>query len=547
MWARQFASQFWHGDCYPRWFMNVNAGYGGPSGFFYPPLTNYVSSLFWPFLQGRNNAGWLTSGYSLAVAFILSGITAYLWLRSLAGRTAAVIGALAYMIAPYHLATDVYIRGASAELWVFVWLPLVLLSAEGLFRRSWWASPGVALSYSLATLSHPSTALCFAPVALAYVILLSESKVRFRLSSTFAGALALGTTLDAVYLLPATFDQHKASVARYTSGATDYHRNWLLPSRGEILAALQYLTDKLAGRVTELRPGVAGYILILLVTLSTVAAVGALFVICRKYEAGSRMRRIALFYTTVTVITFFLTTKASALIWQATGFLKFLQFPSRLNVILAICLAVLAALAAPHALQARSRAITLPLALIALAWLAVDGWAPKHVYAVWGSNPAKSNQHWVQAQMEPLDMMARPANEDVPADGSEFDHFVATHPAKAVRLDASLTNHSSGTALVESWQPRRVLLHLDSSQASRLTINYFYYEGWQARVEGAKDIIPITPSPEGFMQLDVAPGSYELVVELPPDGAERAGKLISLLSLAVLGVMLITAAQRRTR
>ncbi len=252
VWARQFAAQFWQGDCYPRWFMNINAGYGGPSGFFYPPLTNYFSSLFWPMVATSNNAGWLTSGYSMALAYVLSGITAYLWLGSLLGRMAAVIGAIAYLIAPYHLATDVYIRGASAELWVFVWLPLVLLAAEGMLRGSRWAVPVVAVSYSLAVLSHPSTALCFAPVAVAYVIFLSERKARFRLGAKFAGALALGIGLDAVYLLPAILDQHKASVARYTSGAADYRQNWILPSRGEIMAAIHYLMDKFAGKMSEL-------------------------------------------------------------------------------------------------------------------------------------------------------------------------------------------------------------------------------------------------------------------------------------------------------
>ena len=49
-WAKQFATQFWHGDLYPRWFTNVNAGFGGPSGFYYPPLTSYVSAMFWPFI-----------------------------------------------------------------------------------------------------------------------------------------------------------------------------------------------------------------------------------------------------------------------------------------------------------------------------------------------------------------------------------------------------------------------------------------------------------------------------------------------------------------
>ena len=122
-WAKQFATQFWQGDWYPRWFTNVNGGFGGPSGFFYPPLTNYVSALFWPFIAARDPGGWLAAGYAIAAGQVLSGITSYLWLRSIGGPGAALLGALIYVIAPYHLATDVYQRSASAESWVFVWFP----------------------------------------------------------------------------------------------------------------------------------------------------------------------------------------------------------------------------------------------------------------------------------------------------------------------------------------------------------------------------------------------------------------------------------------
>src|SRR5271167_3863513 len=78
-WAKQFATQLWHGDLYPRWFTNVNGGYGGPSGFFYPPLNNYVSSVFWPLVGARDPQGWRITGYSIALSQMLSAITAYLW------------------------------------------------------------------------------------------------------------------------------------------------------------------------------------------------------------------------------------------------------------------------------------------------------------------------------------------------------------------------------------------------------------------------------------------------------------------------------------
>ncbi len=534
VWAQQFASQLWQGDWYPRWFANINAGYGGPSGFFYPPLTNYISALFWPLIATKTDAGWLSSGYSLVLALTLSGITAYCWLRSITFSRAALLGATIYVIAPYHLALDLYLRGASAELWIFVWLPLVLLSAEALLRGSRWSVPMAAIAYALAILSHPSTALCFAPVAVAYVMLLSPRKQRIRMTSVFAGGLLLGTGLDALYLLPALLDQHKASVARYTAGIADYRNNWILPSRGEIASGARYLLDRLRVRPAALPTGVAGYGFILLVTLSTVIAIGLLFLLVRRSETNDRIRRIASFYAFITLIAFFLMTSASAFLWKLAGFLKYLQFPSRLNVILVVCLAALTAFAVPYLLQARSRAAAFSLALLALTWLVIDAWGPRHVYSAWGGNSAKSNRHWVQKQLEPFDMMPRPAAEQVPKDPAEFDRFLEAHPPKAASIEVPVTGEAAGTAVVESWQPRRIQFRINSSQDAQLTVNYFYYEGWQGRIKGAKGTLTASPSPEGFIQLNIPRGDYELTLELPKDTAERAGGLLSLASLVLL-------------
>ena len=547
--AKQFASQFWRGDWYPRWFTNVNAGFGGPSGFFYPPLTSYVSSLFWPFMATRDPEAWMLSGYSFVFAYVLSGITAYLWLRSLTESRAALLGAVAYMIAPYHLAYDLYYRGASAELWVFVWLPLVLLSAEGLLRHSRWAVPGGAVSYSLAILSHPSTALCFAPIAVAYLFFLSESKERVRSTAAFVVILLLGLSLDAVYLLPAILDQRKASVSLYTSGMVDYRNNWVLPGHGEITWAVHYLYDKFTGKVGPTSPVIKVYAWILMITLSALGAITLLFLLIRRYETKYRLRCVAGFYVGIALLTFFLMTKPSGFVWEIVGFLKFLQFPFRLNVMLALCLAVLAALAGPYLLRPRARAITLFLVLMAVGWLCADVWAPTRVFSAWRLDPGMEEwkQQWIRTQMEPFDMRPRPANEHIPVDASEFDRFVAIHPPKTARLAALSTGNTSGTARVERWQPRRVVLKVEATRDSELTLNHFYYAGWQGRIEGAATNLTVSPSPDGFIQIDVPKGDYDLILELPKDSAERSGAVISLVSLSLLGGVVIWGCLRRNR
>jgi hypothetical protein len=534
-WAKQFATQFWRGDLFPRWFTDINGGFGGPSGFFYPPLTSYASALFWPVLSAHDPGGWLAAGYALALAQILSGVAAYWWLRSLVAPRAALLGAAVYAIAPYHLALDVYVRGASAEAWVFVWFPLVLLSAEALLRRSRWALPSVALSYALAVLSHPTTALCFVAIPTSYVFLFSERGKRFRNTVWMVGALALGVGLNAQYLLPATLDQNKAYVEWQTVGHGDYGNQWIWQDSHELAEMGRYIFGKLAHTNPQIYWESLLKLPFLVVTLTTALAIAALFWVIRSREKGNSLR-LARFYGVAALVSLFLMTKLSSLVWRVLPFLKFMQFPFRFNVMLVITIAVLAALAAPYLLSAQVRLSTVLLVVILLSWVGLDAYGAAQGYSIWRSVvPVRAEyfKQLVRTQIDYSTMWPRPGNNDALSDFTAFDSFVAAHPPKTGRLGPVSRLEPVGSVQVVSWAPRHVVLQIESPRDSELTLNHFYYDGWQGRfadgtVQGAR------PSPDGLIQLHVPQGSYEIVIELPKDRSERAGMAISLFSLVLL-------------
>jgi hypothetical protein len=43
-----FGKQFWGGEWYPRWLLDINHGLGSPSLFVYPPFGSYVYALLLP-------------------------------------------------------------------------------------------------------------------------------------------------------------------------------------------------------------------------------------------------------------------------------------------------------------------------------------------------------------------------------------------------------------------------------------------------------------------------------------------------------------------
>jgi hypothetical protein len=537
-WAKQFATQFWQGDWYPKWLTNVNGGFGGPTFFFYPPLASYVSALFWPFMAARDPDGWLVAGYAIVIGQILSGITAYLWLRSITKPGAALLGAVVYVIAPYHLAVDVYQRGASAELWVFVWFPLVLLSAEGLLRHSKMAIPGAAVSYGLAVLSHPTVSLCFAPIPVAYMFCFSERKERIRATAMTAAVLLLGVALNAEYLLPAMLDQDKAYVAWNTVGHGDYHNQWLWQDGHELAEMGRYLYGTVSGTEHQIYGETELKVPFLTVTLATLPAIAGLFPVVPWFEKAARLRRIALFYGVVAVLSLFFMTKFSSFIWQMAPFMKFLQFPFRLNVLLVLSVTALAAVAVPHLLQPRCRMIMLFLCVVVAGWLGLDVFSSTQAFTVWRTvtpDQTERTRQLVRAQIDGSPMWPKPANLTALEDLAAFDRFVATHPPKTAWLEALSNGQTNGTARVESWPPRRVVIKIEASRDSRLTLNHFYYVGWQGRIDDTGTILTVSPSPDGLIQLGVPKGDYDLIVELPKDRAERAGTVISLVSLALLG------------
>jgi uncharacterized membrane protein len=156
--ARHFSEQFWGGELYPRWLAGMNHGLGSPTFFVFPPFPSYVYALLEP-------AGKLChfNAFNMGefLALLGSGICAFLWLNTMASRRVALVGAILYMLMPYHLAVDYYRRTALPECWAFVWMPLVLYFSARAIRRERVYLGGLAVAYACLILSHLITVLIF--------------------------------------------------------------------------------------------------------------------------------------------------------------------------------------------------------------------------------------------------------------------------------------------------------------------------------------------------------------------------------------------------
>ncbi|HEY9403318.1 MAG TPA: 6-pyruvoyl-tetrahydropterin synthase-related protein, partial [Pyrinomonadaceae bacterium] len=360
MWQTNFSSQLSAGDLYPRWLLDMNGGLGSPVFFFYAPLPYYITALLTPFLPG-GSYGLAHLGASLSLAVVASGLTAYLWLKVTTGRASAAAAAVIYMLAPYHLGVDVYTRGAFAEVWAFVWMPLVLYFVRRLFTAGAgfpFALPGLALSYAALIATHLPTTLIFSLVPPCYALFVCAPRQRLRSLIFTVGGMSLGIGLACVYLLPALTTQEYVSLGDLLPEL--YHQRW--PRLSNLNHA------ELDGRIT-------------LAVLTTAAMIACAAVLaCRNDNVdaagddGQRPgKREYMFWIVVSLGCLLLMTPMSGFVWRLVKPLQSIQFPWRFNAVL--CVAAAAIIAdGVRALRRAKPVGAFRLAALVVACVLVIGW-----------------------------------------------------------------------------------------------------------------------------------------------------------------------------
>ncbi len=517
-----FSNQLWNGEWYPRWLTDANSGLGSPSFFFYPSIPSYAASLFRPLLAARDRDGWLQAGYGCVLAILLSAAAAYFWLRSLTHPTAALCGACVYILAPYHLAIDAYVRGAAAELWGFVWLPLILLCVEGIRTHARWAPLGLALAFALLAMTHLPTVICFTPVIVAAGLLHGGGRGSVKTTLRVVGGLATGAGLAAIYVVPALADQWKVNLGQFVNGIYDYRRYWLFPNSG-------------------MHPKFEA--LLLFATVSTVVFVGLVFWVCMQGQSEGPDRSAAKFYLGVAIFGLAFMTQLSYPFWKYVPFLNDVSFPWRFGTLLVLSAAALSALALDNLAKHRPGMLLAFLAAIIISWMACGVFASWREYS---SSRAASlpNDNRALAKFRPELCEFWPAtavpgqkckeSTSIQNQVESLQNVLAGRRSKSATVQG-IESGMPGSATVLDWQPRKVIIALNVSEPSRVTLAHFYYPDWQGYIDDSGERVKMRPSSnEGFLQAEVPKGQYRFVVELVRGKGEKIGAVMSLCFVAIL-------------
>lgn len=526
-WYFNFAAQLWTGDLYPRWLTDLNGGLGSPTFFFYHPAPFFITSLFQPFFHGSLHA-WRILGLSAAVALLLSGLFMYVLLRPKMSGRSAVLGSVLYMALPYHFAIDLHTRGAFAEVWGFVWMPLVLFFADKVGQGNVWPVAGLAASYSVLLMTHLPTTLIFSVIPPLYVLRSARREEVIRRILSTGGGMGLGVGLASIYLVPAMLGQD--SVSMHVMRGGDY-KNWFFfpnPTR-----------EALVIHANAFERGVFWVVL-------TTAGMGAsAWYLARRHRLQS-IRREAFFWAAAGVISVFMMFSISQPIYQLIPPLQLIQFPWRFNTILVLAAAILLACGMDSFEKSNRTSIVLA---------SVFGGAVLCHFIVFTVPPLQrtsfgENRH---LRLSPAEWKIHNSKLDkqeyrprwVKADVRRIVARIRGNP-DAINTARVVDGH--GVIVASEWKPRLLTLSLQASDDVTVEIHHFYYPEWTATLNEGTRLITQPSDREGLIRVKVPAGSHILTLRLAKSSLERTGQRIALASLLILvALIIIAAAQHRSQ
>lgn len=295
---------------------NLGFGYGYALFNFYPPFVYYIAEVF--VLVGF---GYITSiKLMIALGFILSAVTMYLFAKEYLGKYGALVAAIAYVYAPYH-AVDVYVRGALPEFWTFVFIPAIFWAYKKLAdTKNQFYGLLAGLLFCCLILTHNLVAMMSGLAIGFYVMYLlsqTKNKTYFLLWVVISGLVGLG--FSASFWLPSFTERNNTMIELLTKELADYNQHYVYirqfwNSPWGYGGSLYGLEDGLSFQIGKLH--------ILGAFLSFPLALLLLF-------KKDRKAKILIVFGTLFLIATFMITFYSDVVWDTLKLFSYIQFPWR--------------------------------------------------------------------------------------------------------------------------------------------------------------------------------------------------------------------------
>lgn len=508
-WAFQFSRCLQEGALYPRWMPHAFHGLGEPAFVYYPPAYYYLAAI----VSHTGLSIWNSMKLVELILTAATGIAGFLVCRRLASFRWSLFGAGVLQTAPMFVFIYLYYNGLS---W-YASIPMAVAAFYFVcFPRHESRSLDLRLSLAVAGLAMTHVLSAFMLILCLpffYVIYLPvfgghtrEFLARMR---HFVLSVTLGCGLAMIYLLPALTTHSYIHAASWRTHWFKTRTDWF-----KTRFSLPVVTAKIHGLDWPLFQYPIGGLLV----ISAVAVAGYLY--CHR-AARQEPWRVTAGLAAVGAVALFFSTELSYPLWRYWKALQMIQFPVRFNYIATMALTLASIGCCRMAVRSGTlrpwrAAVTAPLALM-LAFgfflgakiVFFDGRSYDH-----GGHQLSAHLRFGQPEYLP----ARA--------GGHWERYALSG---AMQTDCA-SQRAGCTEILSKCQERQWRIVTDKAILLRLPV--FAYPAWAAFVDDARVASQVDPA-TGVIQLDVPPGSHRAGVIWIGLAEERAGALVSAVSLAV--------------
>ncbi|MCL5676045.1 MAG: 6-pyruvoyl-tetrahydropterin synthase-related protein [Patescibacteria group bacterium] len=497
-----------------RWVKDLGYGYGYPIFNFYSPLPYYVGGLFT--ILGMNAL--LATKLMMGAGILLAAFTIFVLAKRLWGVWGGLLSAVLYVYSPYH-ALDIYVRGAVGEFWAMAFLPLVFLGMYEIFKKN--GLKGIIIGtcgVCGVVLSHNLTAFMIIPFMFIFFLVLlwqSSDKKRYLINTIFL--IFLSSAISAFYWLPALLEMNLTNVYSQIGGGADFHKNFIALSQiwdfpwgfGGSAGLLSGMSFKIG------KPN------ILLMALAVLFGI----LINKKYKVYNDQKSVFLLGVFGFLLSVFLTNKLSQPIWELIKPMAFIQYPWRFlefSVFFSSLLSGFVVLFLTKKMDKnKSTGINFIIIIIIIFVIAFHSkyFVPQQ-YLNLSSDYYTSPLH--------LKWEASKISDEYLSKNFPVPKFFGKIPNKTVYT-------GSPAKINDLMQKTDALSFRISSQSyNTITLAIANFPGWKVWVDNKPVLIADSP----YLIFTVSKGEHKIEAAITNTAARSTANLISLLGIAIFGVIL---------
>lgn len=498
----------------PRWIDGLGFGFGYPFYNFYPPFVYYFGEIFHLLGISLINSTKIVMG----LGFLLSGLFSYLLAKEFFGKSGGLVTAVFYLYAPYH-SLDLYVRGALAEFYAFVFLPAVLWSTFKLIKernRNWLVINSCFLSLLL--LSHNLIALIFLPFYFAFAgFLVLQKKDKKKIILSFLCSFMLFLGLSAYFWLPALLERQYTLVDQILTGELASYKLHFVYLRQFISSPWGY-----GGSIYGLNDGISFEVGKLHLLLSFLGGIFGLYLLWKKRENGL----LFTFFFFLFSFSIFMASFYSQFIWDKLPPLWYVQFPWRFLVFTALFASLLAGGLASYVSKIRqpfTKWLMLAFLIAFVVLLNRDYFRPARYLEVTDKDyTTKEELNWRVSKM---------SFEYVPKGIATVLSDIQTTQVDIKREEIPINSFVSDGRL--QVKEKQILPHEKKyevfGEGGKLTVNTYNFPGWEVKIDGQKTKIDDNNKFK-LITVDVSKGSHLVEVVFNDTPLRTLGNFASVIS-----------------